>query len=345
MRIAVIGAGSLGSYYGGILTRAGEDVTFVARGATLATLRAKGLTVTLGGESASFTVPVRATDEADALGIMDCVLFCVKAYDTADAAVQIPPLIGPETVVIPVQNGIDSAERIAAITGAANVVGGVALINATVVSPGVVSVSGGARTTLIFGELADGQSARTDRLETVFQAAGVAAQADPGIRTALWSKFLMICAFGGVSALTRLPYGVIVADAATRMLIQRAAGEVIACARAQQVALPEDCIERWFELFADNPAFASAYSSQYHDLVAGRRLEVPYLNGALVRLGRNSVSPHPSTSRSPPRSRHMRRASRSRPISPESVGHPRTTPSDRRHRARPGSRHRFDARG
>src|SRR5215213_10963761 len=139
MRIAVVGVGGTGGYFGGLLARAGEDVSFIARGATLATLHDRGLTVKSRVEG-EFTVPVRATDDPGTVGPVDLVLFCVKAYDTAAAAEQIRPLLGPETVVLSVQNGVDNEERLAAVLGPEPMIGGIAAVSARSAAPGVIVV-------------------------------------------------------------------------------------------------------------------------------------------------------------------------------------------------------------
>ncbi|MGH2668070.1 MAG: 2-dehydropantoate 2-reductase [bacterium] len=281
MRIAVMGAGGTGGFFGGLLARAGESVTFIARGAHLAALQSRGLAVTsrLAGD---FTVPVTATSDPAAVGAVDLVLFCVKAYDTETAAAQIRSLVGPDTMVLSVQNGIDNAERIARVVGEQPVIGGVAQISSVIEAPGVIAQTAGAGR-IIFGELAGGSSARTERLLSAFQQAGITAQLHPDIRVALWEKFLMICAFSGLTALTRLPLGSILGCAETRALFRDTMAEVEAIARAIGIRLPAGCVDRTVAMFTALEPWARG--SLYYDLAAGRRLELEVLHGTVVRLG------------------------------------------------------------
>ena len=289
MRIAVVGAGGTGGYFGGLLARAGEDVTFIARGATLAALRANGLTVESRVEG-TFTVPVPATDDPATVGPVDLVLFCVKAYDTTTAAGQIRPLLGPETVILSVQNGVDNEERIAEAVGPAPVIGGIAGVSAHSRAPGVIAIDqepGWLR----FGELAGGTSARTERLLSVFQRAPFGATLVPDIRVQMWEKFVFICALSGVTSLVRLPVGPIMRHPETTELYRGVMVEVAAVGRAQGVDLPDEHVGEWFETTRQlNPM---VYGSMYHDLAAGRRLEVEALNGTVVRFGQEHSIPTP----------------------------------------------------
>ena len=282
MRIVVMGAGGTGGYFGGLLARAGEDVTFIARGPHLAALRSQGLRITsrLAGE---FTVPVSATDNPSEVGPVDLVLFCVKAYDTDTAAELIRPIVGPETVVLPVQNGIDSAERLARVVGQEHVIGGVAQITSAVQAPGLIAQTAGPGKILL-GELAGADNTRADRLVGAFQRAGIAAELHPNIHIALWEKFIFICAFSGLTALARLPIGPILASAEGSELFKGVMAEVAEVARAKGVALPGDPVARGFALATGFEP--EARGSLYTDLAAGRRLELETLNGTVVRLGR-----------------------------------------------------------
>jgi 2-dehydropantoate 2-reductase len=281
MGMAVIGAGGTGGYFGGLLARAGEDVTFIARGAHLEALRARGLTLEsrLAG---TFTVPVQATDDPSEVGPVDLILFCVKTYDTDTAAESIRPLIRPDTVLLSLQNGIDNEERIARVAGHASGIGAVAYVTSTIKAPGVVAQTSGPGK-IIFGELSGGESARTERLRDLLQGAGITAEVHPDIRVVLWQKFLFICAFSGVTAVTRLPIGAILADYATRTLFRGTSEEVEAIVRAGGIDLPADCVEQAMATAA--AAEPWAHGSLYHDLAGGRRLELESLNGEVVRRG------------------------------------------------------------
>ena len=282
MRALVVGAGGTGGYFGGLLARAGHDVTFIARGAHLEALRTRGLTVEsrLAG---TFTLPVRATDGPGELGPVDLILFCVKTYDTDAAAESIRPLIRPETMLLSLQNGIDNEDRIARTTGHPSGIGAAAYVVSAIKAPGVVAQTAGPGR-IVLGDLDGGASARTERLRDVLQEAGIAAELHPDIRVVLWQKFLFICAFSGVTAVSRLPIGTILADPVTHDLFRGASEEVEAVARADGVGLPDDCVERALETAAAVEPWGRG--SLYGDLAGGRRLELESLNGEVVRHGR-----------------------------------------------------------
>src|SRR5215211_213898 len=229
MRIAIMGSGGTGGYFGGLLARAGEEVTFIARGAHLEALRLRGLTVK-SRLAREFTLPVRATDTPDEVGPVDLVLFCVKTYDTDTAAESIHPLIGEDTMLLSLQNGIDNAERIAQTIGHESGLGAVAYVVSAIEAPGVVAQTAGPGK-IVLGELAGGTSARTERLHGVLQRAEIAAEVHPDVRIAIWQKFLFICAFSGVTAVTRVAIGPIMADPATHTLFRGTLEESEAVAR------------------------------------------------------------------------------------------------------------------
>jgi 2-dehydropantoate 2-reductase len=282
MRIAVVGAGGTGGYFGGLLARAGEDVTFVARGAHLEALRTRGLTLesSLAG---TFTVPVQATDAPNEVGPVDLILFCVKTYDTEAAAESVRPLIRPDTMLLSLQNGIDNEERIARTAGHTSGVGAVAYVVSAIKAPGVVAQTAGPGK-IILGELSGGTSQRTERLREVLQRAGITTEVHPDIRVVLWQKFLFICAFSGVTAVSRLPIGTILADPATHALFRGTSEEVEAVARAGGIDPPADCVEQALATAAGVEPWGRG--SLYHDLIGGRRLELEGLNGEVVRRGR-----------------------------------------------------------
>jgi 2-dehydropantoate 2-reductase len=282
MRIAVIGAGGTGGYFGGLLARGGQDVTFIARGAHLEALRTRGLTLEsrLAG---TFTVAVQAADDPHEVGPVDLVLFCVKTYDTDTAARSIRPLIRPDTMLISLQNGIDNDERIARVAGHTSRVGAVAYVSSAIKAPGIVAQTAGPGK-IILGELSGGTSQRTEQLRDALQGAGITTEVRPGIRVVLWQKFLFICAFSGVTAVSRLPIGTILADPVTHDLFRGASEEVEAVARAGGIDLPKDCVEQALATAAAVEPWGRG--SLYHDLAGGRRLELESLNGEVVRRGR-----------------------------------------------------------
>ena len=290
MRVTVMGSGGTGGYFGGLLARAAEDVTFVARGAHLEAIRANGLTVRsrLVG---NFTVPARATDDPAQAGPADLILFCVKAYDTESAAQRLRPSVGPDTVILPVQNGIDSAERIGRVVGPGHVVGGIAKVSSVIEAPGIIDQRGG-QGAIELGELDGRPSARILRIVDTLRRAGIKAEIRHDIRVALWEKLVAICGLSGLTALTRLPIGAVLACPETRMLLRQVMEETEAVGRAEGVAVPEGFVERTVKFFdGANPAI---HGSLYYDLAAGRRLEIETLNGTVVRLGREHGVPTPA---------------------------------------------------
>jgi 2-dehydropantoate 2-reductase len=289
MRIAVIGAGGAGGYFGGLLARAGHEVTFLARGATLTALRDHGLTVK-SGRHGPFTLPVAATDDPTAVGQVDLILFCVKSYDTDAAATLLPPLVGRDTVVLSVQNGVDNEDRIASIIGPGAVLGATAIVSAYIEAPGII-VAPPVSALLRFGEFDGTASARAERLLHGLEGAGFAVELTTEIAIALWEKFVGICALSGLTALIRLPIGPLLADPVTSRLVQGVMEEVAAVGRAAGVALPEDIAARFHRNFAALPPNVSG--SMYQDVVAGRRLELDGLNGTVVRLGEAHDVPTP----------------------------------------------------
>jgi 2-dehydropantoate 2-reductase len=282
MRIVVVGAGGTGGYFGGLLTRAGQDVTFIARGTQLEALRTRGLTLEsrLAG---TFTVPVQVTDTPSEVAPVDLILFCVKTYDTDAAAESVRPLIRPDTMLLSLQNGIDNEERIARAAEHTSEIGAVAYVSSAIKAPGVVAQTAGPGK-IILGELPGGASARTERLRDVLQRAGITAEVHPDIRVIIWQKFLFICAFSGVTTVTRLPIGTILADPMTHGLFRGTAEEVGAVARASGIDLPADCVEQALTTAAAVEPWGRG--SLYHDLAGGRRLELESLNGEVVRRGR-----------------------------------------------------------
>jgi len=289
MRIAIMGAGGLGGYYGAMLAHGGESVAFIARGEHLRALQRDGLHM----ESAhvgDFHLPqVDATDDPAAIGSVDVVLMGVKAYDLEAASEAIRPLLGPDTFVVPLLNGVDMEERIGAVLGPERVLGGTVFLSCNVIAPGRLRhVFNGP---FVFGELAGGLSDRAGALEATLRAAGVNAEQSPDIRRDLWRKFIMVAALAGVSGATRIPTRAVMADPDTRALFEGALREGEALARASGVSLEDDVVARHL-------AFADGVSPQHTvsmllDLRAGRRLELDVFQGTIVRLGERLGVPTP----------------------------------------------------
>src|SRR5882757_5311155 len=201
MRIAVVGAGGVGGGFGAALAKAGADVVFIARGAHLAAMKSAGLKVQ-GGRGETHLVPTKATDDPAGIGTVDIVLFCVKLWDVESAGAHIKPLIGPETAVIPLQNGIDAAERLLPILGSHAVMGGVAQISASIVAPGVIQQVG-TFMRMIFGELDGRRSQRAEDFLALCQKAGFEATLSEQILTDLWMKFILLACNAGIMSVTR----------------------------------------------------------------------------------------------------------------------------------------------
>lgn len=282
MRVAVIGAGGVGAFYGAQLIKAGEEAVFLARGAHLEALGTRGLT--LQRVSETLTVPVRATDDSAKIGPADLVLFCVKSYDTARAAASLPPLMGSHTAVLTLQNGVDNAEVIASVVGAGRVlVGAVQRLAAQLIAPGVVLHSGG-EGKIIFGEPTGGLSERVSRLGDLFQRTGISFEVSSEMPRVLWEKFLFITGVGGVTALARSGIGPLLASPEGRELLAASCAEIVAVARAEGVNLGAGAVDRVLALAGTfSPDWVS---SMARDLEAGRHLEVEALSGAVVRRAR-----------------------------------------------------------
>lgn len=281
MKVAIIGAGGVGGYFGARLAAAGNEVHFVARGAHLEAMRESGLKVKSGfGDMA--LAPVNATDDAATIGPADIVLFCVKLYDTESAAAKLGPLVGRDTLVVPLQNGVDSAERMAAVVPPANVVGGVAYISATIEQPGVIAHLNKVHK-LDFGRLDGKPDERLAKFEAAGNAAGFVALQRTDITTALWEKFLFLASFAAVTSAARTDNGGIQKVPELSALLRDAMAEVAAIARARGIQLPADAVDRNYKFVASMPGTMKA--SMAHDLDRGNRLEVDGLSGTIVRLG------------------------------------------------------------
>jgi 2-dehydropantoate 2-reductase len=289
MRIAVMGAGGVGGFYGALLAQAGEDVTFIARGAHLAALRERGLRVE--GELAQVTLPrVQATDDPAQVGPVELVLMTTKAYDLEDAARRMRPLIGPETAVLPLLNGADIAERIGAVIGAEHVLGGLVQISARIAEPGLVKQAGPLNK-IVFGEFSGAATPRARAIQACLSGAGIPVELSPAIRVEIWRKYLFIAAAGGVCAVTASLLGPVLADPDTRALYVACVEELAALGRKQGVALPQSAV-------ADTLAFSDRLPPQTRpsmllSLEQGQRLEVDILNGTAARLGRELGVPTP----------------------------------------------------
>lgn len=280
MKIAVVGAGGIGGYFGGLLAHAGADVTFLARGSHLRALRERGLR--LATSHGDYAIPVRATDDPAAIGPVDLVLFCVKSQDTEDAAGAIGPLVRDDTAVLSLQNGVDNEAKIAAIVGRGVILGGAARIESAIVEPGLVIQAGRARSVELGAFRAEDRPV-AERVCQELRRGGFPVTLGEDVRYLLWNKFYFLASVAGVTALARATIGEVVAWPATRALCADAFGEAVAVAKAEGVDLGADAVDRALAM-ADS-AHATMRSSLERDLSTGRRLEVEALSGTIVRLG------------------------------------------------------------
>lgn len=280
MRIAVVGAGGVGGLVGGLLARAGNEVAFVARGATLAALRGRGLEVQ--SPRGSFVVsPVEASDDPSALGPAEVVLVAVKGWQVREVAPRLAPLVARDGVVLPLENGVEAAPTLAKALGEDRVAGGLCHLFAWVESPGVVKHVGELlRVTM--GERRGGSSARLERLAAALRAAKVDAVVSPDIEAAAWEKFLFIDAFGSVGAATRAPVGQVRTLPESRGLLRAAMEETATVARARGVRLPADAVDKAMALI--DGVRPESTASMQRDIQAGRPSELFDQTGAVVRL-------------------------------------------------------------
>jgi 2-dehydropantoate 2-reductase len=280
MRIVVMGAGGTGGYFGAKLARAGEDVTFVARGAHLAAMRAHGLTVRSAVDG-QWTVQAPAVERVEGLSTADLVLFCVKSFDTEAAVEAIRPVIGPDTGVLSIQNGIDNEDRIASLIGPGHVLGGAAQVFSVIAEPGIISHGFLGR--LVFGEMDGRDTPRARAFLEACRRAGIPAELSADAVTALWEKYVYLASHAGMTALTRCPAGIVRTLPETRRMYRLLLEEMYRLAVAAGVALDPATVDTYTG-FLDR-LDPGTYSSLYHDLAHGKRLELEALHGHAVRLG------------------------------------------------------------
>jgi 2-dehydropantoate 2-reductase len=285
MRIAIFGTGGVGGYFGGRLAQAGEDIVFIARGRHLQALQEKGLRVesVLG----NFTMqPVQATDDPAAVGEVDVILVAVKAWQVPEAAEAMRPLVGPETFVVPLQNGVEAPAQLAAALGQAHVLGGLCRIISAITGPGHIQHTG-IDPYLAFGELDNQRSQRVERLRAALaRAHGLVVEVPADIQVAMWRKFFLIAPWSGVGAVTRAPIGIFRSLPETRQMLEQAMAEVAAVAQARGIVLPHGLVEQTMAFIDGLPAEGTA--SMQRDIMEGRPSELEAQNGAVVRLGREA---------------------------------------------------------
>ncbi len=283
MRIAVMGAGGVGGYFGGRLAQAGHDVSFVARGKHLEAIRAKGLT--LKSPLGDAVIKVRAAEDPAELGIADVVLFAVKLWDTESAAERMRPLVEKGGVVIPFQNGVESIERVGRLLGAERVMGGAAYIAGRIGEPGVI-VQTGQMARLRFGPVLSAQKKTAEAFLAACKDAKIDSELTDDIVRVLWEKFVLLVAVSATTTVTRKTIGVVRADPDLRWLLESVMRETWAVGRKRGIALPDDFVAKTLAFVDGLPAEMRA--SMAADLEAGGKLEAPWLSGAVVRMAQEA---------------------------------------------------------
>ncbi len=284
MRITVFGTGGVGGYFGGRLARAGEDVTFIARGEHLRAIKENGLKV--DSTDGDFVInPARATEDVSEVGETDLVILGVKAWQVPEAARAIKPVVRSKTTVLPLQNGVEAVQQLVDELGRENVIGGLCRIVSFVVGPGHIRHAG-FKPSIIIGELDNRRTDRITKIEEVFKRAGLEITIAADIQVALWTKFLFIASFSGVGAMANAPAGFVRSDPKWRILILKAMEEIYALAHARGIKLPPDSIDKVMASVDALPEDAT--SSMQRDIAGGKPSELESQNGAVVRMARDS---------------------------------------------------------
>ena len=290
MKIAIYGAGAVGGYYGGRLAQAGHDVTFIARGENLRALQANGLRV--DSSMGDFTInPVKAVSDPAEIGVVDLVIPGVKTWQLPGILPGMAALVGPQTVIVTVQNGVDSHLVIGEALGQEKVIAGITRLFSTLVEPGHI-VHGGTASQFMIGELDGSITPRVQAIYDMLNATpGIQAVLTTDIQRELWAKLVMITAFGGTGSVTRAPIGVILSVPETRALIEASVLEIAAVAAASGHPLASDVLEKSLAFFKNQPYLGT--SSLQRDIMAGRRSELQSLIGTVVRVAREKNVPVP----------------------------------------------------
>lgn len=289
MRIAVVGVGGVGGYFGGRLAQSGVETIFIARGATLDALRTRGLRV--DSVAGDFVVsPVQATDDPTSVGPVDAILFATKAWQISDAAQKVLPMIGRNTVAVPLENGMEGPEQLARLFGRDHVLGGLCGIVSFIVEPGHIRHTA-IEPFVMFGELDNRRTQRVEGLLETFVRAGVKTEVPQDIHRSMWSKFLFITPMSAIGALTRVPVGVWRSIGEVRQMAIATLREMVQVAKARGISLDEDAVERTMARY-DGMAPDSTSSLQ-RDVMDGKPSELDAQLGAVVRMGRDVSVPTP----------------------------------------------------
>lgn len=290
MKIAMMGSGGVGGFFGGRLARAGQDVTFVARGSHLAAMRENGLTIENEPQGTLHVPDVRVTDDPATIGKVDLVILSVKLWDTEAAALQVKPIVGPGTAVLSLQNGVIKDDIMRRVFGDKAVMGGVCYVATHIARPGVIHQTGTMQR-IVVGEYDGSKSARVEALHRALAASGVTAELSDDVRRSIWEKYVFLVGLSATTTSMRKTLGPIRSNPQTRAFLQDVIREVVAVGRAHGVALPADYADSRMAFGDTLPADMT--SSMHHDLEKGNRLELDWLSGGVVRLGKEKGIPTP----------------------------------------------------
>jgi 2-dehydropantoate 2-reductase len=284
MRIAMFGTGGVGGYFGGRLAQSGQDVIFIARGAHLDAIRANGLRIT--SVKGDFAInPAQATANPQDIGVVDAVLVAVKAWQVPETAEAMRPLIGPNTCILPLENGVEAPSQLTAVFGAEHVLGGLCRVISYIGEPGRIQHDGG-DDFVALGELDNRPSPRVEALGKVFADAGLTVALPKDIHAAMWAKFLFISAFSGVGAVTRSPAGVTRALSETRSMLESAMTEAYNVAIARGITMAQDAVAVGMTAMDRQPEVGEA--SMQRDIMDGKPSELESQTGAVARLGKEA---------------------------------------------------------
>jgi 2-dehydropantoate 2-reductase len=290
MKVAMMGSGGIGGYFGARMAQAGADVSFIARGAHLDAMRKHGLRIDSPEMGDAHIAPVQATDDPAEVGAVDYVIMGVKLWDTEAAGHAIAPMLGPETTVLSLQNGVEGDDILASIVGEERLIAGVAFIGSAISAPGVIGHVGTMQR-IVIGEREGGISPRIEALRDMLQKGGVMAEASEDIQRMLWEKFVFLVGLSSTTTLMRTTLGPVRENPESREFYLNVMRETVAVGRARGVNLPEDFADDRLAFSDGLPAEMN--SSMHHDLQKGNRLELPWLAGTVVRYGRELGVPTP----------------------------------------------------
>jgi len=294
MRIAIMGSGGMGGFLGAKLAASGHEVVFIARGRHLEAISSQGLKL-LSRDGDLHIDPATACQDTRRVVPVDLILFCVKLYDTTEAARACIPMMNDDSYILTLQNGVESVDIISGIIGEGKTIGGSIYVSASIESPGVIRHSGG-NNTIRFAEPDNLPSRRTATLERIFREAGLVGICEENMQRMLWSKFILLSANAGIGALTDSGAVAMCADPDSRNVLLGAMREAYHVAEAMGIPLPKDIVERQLDLILAVGAEQDLIASQCLDLRLGNRLELEWIQGTLHRLGRQYHVPTPITS-------------------------------------------------